>query len=390
MGLPGKASRANPFMHFSRRYSEVSQKLCSIVPQRFRPIAVLIGMLVLMAGCERRNSNAHSVREELLASESKSFSPASQPDAAQDSSPSVQTSVRSGDPVAMVNGSPIDRGELMKILMESRGLTTMQQLVLCEVSRQEARRQGIVVKPSDIDREYELTLQADQFDGKDPDKLTPARREELIANWLRTRDVSKEELAVAMRRQAYLRPMAERRVTITESMLRQEYERVHGEKVEVRHLQIPAPRYYAQIKERLDRGESFESLVKKYSQNSTSRDNGGLLPPISVSDDSFPPVFVAAAFALQPGQVSNLLEAAGSYHLLKLERKIPADGVSFEAAKPHLERPYRARLVAREMESLAEQLFLSAKLRIYDPQLREQYQKELAAKAIVGPPLTGP
>ncbi len=290
----------------------------------------------------------------------------------------------------MVNGSPIDRGELVRILLESRGLTTMQQLVLCEVSRQEARRQGIDVKPADIDREYDLTLQADQFDGKDPDKLTPARREELIANWLRTRAVSREELAVAMRRQAYLRPIAERHVTITETMLRQEYDRVHGEKVEVRHLQIPAPRYYAQIKERLDQGESFESLVRKYSQNSTSRDNDGLLPPISVSDDSFPPVFVTAAFALQPGQISNLLEAAGSYHLLKLERKIPADGVSFEDAKPHLERPYRARLVAREMESLAERLYLAAQLRIYDPQLRAQYQKELAEKTIVGPPLSGP
>jgi foldase protein PrsA len=239
-------------------------------------------------------------------------------------------------------------------------------------------------------REYDLTLQADRFDGKDPDKLTPARREELIENWLRTRTVTREELAVAMRRQAYLRPIADRRVTITESMLRQEYDRVHGEKVEVLHIQIPAPRFYPQIKERLEKGESFEALVKAFSQNALSRDQGGKLPPFAASDDSVPAIFVKAAFAMKPGEVSNLLEAEGSYHVLKLERKVPADGAKFEDARPHLERPLRARLVAKEMETLAERLLLSAQLRISDPVLREQYEKRLTSKEIAGPPLSGP
>lgn len=355
----------------------------SSTPRRSLTIAALIGAFSF-AGCQGRSSNAHSVREQLLVTESRSS-----PTASDGTVPAGRTNVRGVDPIATVNGTPIDRGELLRILLEGRGLTTLQQMILCEAAVQEARRQGVVVKPADIDREYDLTLQANRYNGHDPDKLTPARRETLMEEWRRTRGVSREELAVAMRRQAHLRPIAERRITITEDMLHQEYDRAHGEKVEVRHIQIAAPRFYPQLKERLDRGEAFESLVTAYSQNTLSREQTGLLPPFAASDDSVPAVFVKAAFDLQPGEVSNLIEAEGSYHVLKLERRIPADGAKFDEVRPRLEKNLQARLAAREMEALSERLLLSAQLRITDPVLREQYQKRLSTKEIVGPPLSG-
>jgi parvulin-like peptidyl-prolyl isomerase len=164
---------------------------------------------------------------------------------------------------------------------------------------------------------------------------------------------------------------------------------VHGEKAVVRHVQLAAPRFYPQFKERLDQGDPFEVLVTKFSQNALSREQAGLLPPFSASDDTVPPVFVKAAFAMQPGEVSNLIEAEGSFHVLKLERRDPADEARFEDVRAHLEKNLRARLVAAEMEALAERLLLAAQLQINDKVLRDQYRKRLGTKEIVGPPLSG-
>jgi parvulin-like peptidyl-prolyl cis-trans isomerase-like protein len=341
---------------------------------------------VLLAGCENQGGNAYSVREQLMVSEPCPNGASSQP---ADSNPTRRANVRGGATIATVNGAPIERAELIALLLEGRGLGTLQQMILESVAVQEAGRQGVRVTAADIDREYDLTLQANRFNGKDPDKLTPARREKIIDDWCRKNGVTRGELAIAMRRQAHLRPLADRRITITDAMLHQEYDRVHGEKAVVRHIQLAAPRFYPQLKERLDQGDAFETLVTAFSQNVLSREQTGLLPPFAASDDSWPAVFVKAAFAMQPGEVSNLIETEGSYHVLKLERRIPADDANFDEVRAHLEKNLRARLVAQEMEALAERLLLAAQLQINDPLLREQYLTRLGTKEIVGPPLSG-
>lgn len=291
------------------------------------------------------------------------------------------------EPIAMVNGAAIDRRAFIRLLIESRGLSLLQQIVLREAARQEAQRQGFVVSPLDIDREYDLTLQAARFNGRDPEKLTPARREQLIEEWTQSRGVTRTELTIAMERQAWLRKMAEKNVETTDEMLQKEYARVHGERVEVRHLQAPAPRVCEQIRQRLAQGDRFEDLVADYSQNALSRDKRGLLPPFSENDPTVPADFAKAAFALEPGQVSNPIELEGSYHILKLERRIPADDLPFDEVKEALRKNLIARLTAERMEQLSESLWMRTRLRIDDQTLREQYTNQRAAGRINGPGL---
>jgi foldase protein PrsA len=192
-----------------------------------------------------------------------------------------------------------------------------------------------------------------------------------------------------MARQAHLRKLAETQVKIDDEMLQKEFKRVHGEKVEVRHIQLAAPRAWDELKRRLDAGENFMLLVHDFSQNALSRDKNGLLPPFSADDPTVPAEMVKAAFALQPGQASNPIEVEGSLHVLKLERKIPADDVTFDQVKEELRHNLNARLVAQEMERLGGDLLMKTRLRIEDQTLRDQYKKRHAAKEIVGPALTG-
>ncbi|MBN2563230.1 MAG: peptidyl-prolyl cis-trans isomerase [Phycisphaerae bacterium] len=296
----------------------------------------------------------------------------------------------SSRPIACVNGVPIDRRTFIKLLTESRGLPLLQQVVVREVVRQEAERLGLTVTPADIDREYDLTLQAARFNGGEPEKLTPARREQLIEEWTQARGVTRQELAIAMERQAWLRQMAEAKgdVEITEEMLRREFARVHGEKVEVRHIQLPALRVWNQVKQRLERGEDFEDLVADYSQNRISRERRGLLPAFSADDPSVPAILAKVAFSLEPGQVSNPFEVEGSYQVLKLERRIPAEDVALDDVKGQLRGNLLARLVAERMDQLGEHLLLRSRLQIEDQVLRDQYTKRRAAGRLAGPPLS--
>ncbi len=291
--------------------------------------------------------------------------------------------------VASVNGVAIERKDLIDLLLRAKGLTILQQMVLRETAKQEARRKGIAIVEADIEQEYEFTLQADQFNGKDPDKLTPARREQLIDDWARTRGVSREELRMAMERQACLRKLVQDRIEIDETMLRKEFDRTYGEKVEVRHIQLEASRYFPQIKQRLERGEKFEELARQFSMNGLSKRNGGLLPPFGAADDTVPGVFIKAAFELKPGEYTNPIEAEGYVHVLKLERRIPAEPAKFDDVRATLTRHLKARLTATAMQDIGARLLMQAELRIEDAVLREQYKRLQTAKEIEGPALLG-
>ncbi len=355
---------------------------------RFSAGTMLALALWTVSACDPAGPPPDSVRDRLVQGE-----PANQPLPRASSENDIGAPPRSAkEPVAepavaVVNGRPIERREFVRLLIESRGLPLLQQMVLRDAARQEVERQGLTVGPAEIDREYDLTLQADRYNGRDPEALTPTRREQLIEEWTQTRGISRAELSIAMERQACLRVLAEPEVRIDDAMLRKEHARVHGERVEVRHIQLAALRVWDQVRQRLAHGDRFEDLVADYSQNGLSRERRGLLPVFSRDDTTVPAAFIEVAFRLEVGQVSNPIEAEGSYHVLKLERRIPADEISFEEAQASLRRNLHARLLGLAMEQVGQRLLLAARLKIEDPVLRRQYERERNAGRIVGPGL---
>jgi parvulin-like peptidyl-prolyl isomerase len=291
--------------------------------------------------------------------------------------------------IATVNGEAVGRGEFVSQLIDARGLAFLQQVLLLNVARQETSRLGLSVSEIDIEREYDLTFEADRFNGRDHVALTPARKQQLIDEWTQSRGVSRTELHLAMQRQAHLRKIAEGRLTLTDEMIAKEHERVHGEKAEVRHIQVAAPRFWNDIKQRLERGERFEEMVMQFSQNGLSREQLGLLPPFTRNDPTVPAIFAEVAFKLRPGEHSGLLEAEGSYHVIRLERIIPASGAPLDdAERAHLRRTLSARLVAQNMEQLGQSLLLAARITIEDRTLREQYKAAQTSGRLLGPPIS--
>jgi peptidyl-prolyl cis-trans isomerase SurA len=73
------------------------------------------------------------------------------------------------------------------------------------------------------------------------------------------------------------------------------------------------------IRKRIIDGESFESMARIYSEDPGSSMKGGELGDFSRG--VMFPEFEAAAFVLQPGEVSDIVETEAGYHILKLIKR---------------------------------------------------------------------
>lgn len=65
--------------------------------------------------------------------------------------------------------------------------------------------------------------------------------------------------------------------------------------------------------------KNFEAMARKYSDG-PSATNGGLLPLMPMSD--LVPEYSAAASALEPGEISEVVETSYGYHIIRLNRRV--------------------------------------------------------------------
>lgn len=70
----------------------------------------------------------------------------------------------------------------------------------------------------------------------------------------------------------------------------------------------------------LNHGATIEDMARRYSADPTARQTGGLIPLMNMSD--LVPEYSAAAAALQPGQISEVVETVFGFHVIKLNRRV--------------------------------------------------------------------
>jgi len=87
------------------------------------------------------------------------------------------------------------------------------------------------------------------------------------------------------------------------------------------------------LKKRIAAGEDFATLAKAESDDAGSGANGGDLG--TFHHGQMVPAFDAAAYALQPGQVSDPIKTQFGYHIIKVEKR---ETKTFEEVKPEIER----------------------------------------------------
>lgn len=213
-------------------------------------------------------------------------------------------------------------------------MTTLDELIDAELIRQEAARRGLTVTPEEVSTEIEHlfgynlpqpTPVPTPITATAPITETPTPTEQPM-----TEQQFKQyytEYIAELRKNAGFREADFRRLLET-SLLRDKLQQAMAaevpttaEQVHARHILVDKEEEARAALERIRKGEDFAAVAKEVSTDTGTKDNGGDLGwfPRGMMVEEFE----AAAFALQPGQVSDVVQTSYGYHIIKVEERDP-------------------------------------------------------------------
>ncbi|MFC1863161.1 peptidylprolyl isomerase [Thermodesulfobacteriota bacterium] len=113
------------------------------------------------------------------------------------------------------------------------------------------------------------------------------------------------------------------------------------------------------LQNKLKDGEDFASLAKEFSEG-PSKTNGGDLGSFKRGQMVKP--FEDAAFTMEPGEISDVVETRFGYHLIKVVEKKPEILINFEEVKVRLENFLRQGKTQEELKIYLAELGKGAKI----------------------------
>jgi peptidyl-prolyl cis-trans isomerase C len=179
---------------------------------------------------------------------------------------------------------------------------------------------------------------------------------------------------------AYLMDVVLSPVAVSEDDVKQYYkanEKIFfiPEQVKARHILIKVPfgttgearkkgkEKAESMLEWLKRGESFERLAEKNSEDPESAKKGGDLG--FFTRGRMPKPFEEAAFSLKPGQISGIVETDLGYHIISVEDRREAKTRSFEEVKDSIRKQLADDLTKSKLEEFLKQVSQEAGLEVY-------------------------
>jgi foldase protein PrsA len=219
--------------------------------------------------------------------------------------------------VAEVNGEPISREQLADELLELYGTAQLEDVINRKLVEQACAAAKIEVTRAEIENEIDdrvkrLNLSRKEFFDRVLPKMGKSHRQYV-------RDTVWPAVA--------LTKLVKGRVQVTDADLLQAFEARFGEKVEVRMLVVRelnrAQELWQKINGEKDlekRREVFESLCKTYSIDTATQPFGGAAV---VHRHTSVPDIEKAAFALQPGELSAILQVPQGNLILMCVAPIP-------------------------------------------------------------------
>jgi peptidyl-prolyl cis-trans isomerase C len=151
-------------------------------------------------------------------------------------------------------------------------------------------------------------------------------------------------------------------------------ERRFGERARARHILIrvgptaskedreAALKKIKDVQARLKKGEDFSELARKHSEDPGSKDRGGDLGYFSRGD--MVPSFDKAAFSLDVGQLSDVVQTDFGYHIIQLQEKKAASKMSLDEIKDDLKEYLFQQRGAKRFESYVKDLRSKADIKV--------------------------
>ncbi len=236
--------------------------------------------------------------------------------------------------------------KLQKVISDSFDVTDRQLREEYERTNQEAQVNFVILKKEDFKK-----------------KVTPTEAE-LRAYF----DANKEKYKIPEERRAQylLLPTAAvaSTVTVTSQDLQDEWaKQPKDDLVEASHIVItiadPSKDAEARAKaldvlKKARAGEDFAALAKKYSDDTSTRDQGGNLG--TFTRELMPKEFSDVAFTLKPGEISDLVKTQGGYQIIKVLKHTTPTLDSMRSTLEHNIRQSKAGEILRQKVQEADRL----------------------------------
>jgi peptidyl-prolyl cis-trans isomerase C len=290
-----------------------------------------------------------------------------------------------GDKVAVVNGSVITQEELdREVNLVSQRYANMgrpmgqvqlnairgqvlEALISRELLYQEGQKKGIKIEKQKLESEYEGLK-----------KRFPS--EEAFKTRLSTMNISEAEVKSQIERGLLIQELIEteiaEKVVIPEKDVKGYYDShpdsfKQPEQVRASHIlmkvdpqadasqKAAARKKLEELRQRLLKGEEFVTLAREYSEGPSSV-KGGDLGYFGRGQMVKP--FEDAAFALNVGELSEVVETRFGYHLIKVTGKNPETVVAYADVKERLQKYLKDEKVQQEVSAYVEDLKTKAKV----------------------------
>jgi hypothetical protein len=244
------------------------------------------------------------------------------------------TAEYTGQVVAYVFGNvPITRQDLGEYLIARQGADKLELLINKRVMEIACQRQGIECTATEVERGLAEDLQA-------LGKTTPISEKDFVNRVLKgygkTLYEWKEDV---IRPRILMHKLVASRVTVTEEEVQKAFEAWHGEKFKGRMIIWPkeekhiAETVWGKLR---DSEDEFEKAARQQPSLQLAR-VGGVIPAFGHNSTGSLDL-EKAAFALQPGEISQILGTPEGVIVLKCDARIPADtSASLEKERKQLE-----------------------------------------------------
>lgn len=238
---------------------------------------------------------------------------------------------------------------------------------------------------------------------KDEAKLTDAEFDAKLNPQLKAQGLSREQWDKQRIEQATLEIVLEREVkaTIPDEEVKKYYDDnparfEQPELARVSHIMLattdpttrqplPEPQKEAKRRraddalKRAKAGEDFAKLVKEFSEDPGSKDRGG---ESTFARGQTPAEFEATGFALNDGQISDVITTPVGYHIIKLLEKTPAKKMEFAKVSDNIKKGLTQMAVEKQLPDYFDKLTKESNVEILDEKLRltEEEAAEIAGR----------
>lgn len=246
---------------------------------------------------------------------------------------------------AVVNGEPISRAELGKECLRRFGAEVLESMVNRQLILFACKTRNITITAQDV--EHEITTMASKFGLSNDRWFEMLQKERNISPQQYRNEIVWPTVA--------LKKLAAEKIQVGQEEFKQAWESEYGPRVKVRMISVTSAKKAEELRAKaMASPEEFASLAKDFSEDENSAAARGLVPPIRKHAGDAK--LEKAAFSLEEGSISPVIQVGNQHVLLKCEKQMAAADIPAQFRKEAEERVMNT-VRERKMRSASTELF---------------------------------